>query len=113
PSVRERRPDVTPRVEALVQRAMAKDPRDRFQSMDELGAELESCLANEDGSTEATMVVAAPKRSRRERRAARPPAERPSVWPLLLLLAGLAVLAAIFAIVFAFTGKSPTKISDV
>src|SRR5439155_17357084 len=34
----------------------------------------------------------------------------PSVWPLMLLLAGLAVLAGIFAAVFAFTG-SPTKLS--
>ena len=33
--------------------------------------------------------------------------ERPSIWPLILLLAGLAVLAGIFAAVFAFTG-SPT-----
>jgi serine/threonine protein kinase len=114
PSVRARRADVSPRVEALVQRAMAKDPRDRFQSMDELGAELQACLAAEDGSTEATLVVAPPKRSRRAKRAARPPAERPSVWPLLLLLAGLAVLAASFAVVFAFTGESPTtKISHL
>jgi len=113
PSVRERRSDVSPRVEAAVQRAMAKDPRDRFQSMDEFGAELQACLADEDGSTEATMVVAPPKRPRRRQRAPRAPADRPSVWPLLLLLAGLAVLAGIFAAVFAFTGKSPSRISDV
>jgi serine/threonine protein kinase len=113
PSVRERRPDVSPCVEAVVQRAMAKDPRDRFQSMDEFGAELQACLADEDGSTEATLVVAPPKGPRRRQRTTRPPADRPTVWPLLLLLAGLAVLAGIFAAVFAFTGKSPTKISDV
>ena len=113
PSVRERRPDVSPRIEAVVQRAMAKDPRDRFQSMDDLCAELQACLSDDDGSTEATMVVAPPKRPRRWQRAAKPPADRPSVWPLLLLLAGLAVLAGIFAAVFAFTGKSPTRISDV
>src|SRR5439155_17777255 len=34
--------------------------------------------------------------------------EHPSVWPLILLLAGLAVLAGIFAAVFAFTGSSPS-----
>jgi serine/threonine protein kinase len=113
PSVHERRPDVSPCAEAVVQRAMAKDPRDRIQSMDEFGAELQACLVGEDGSTEATMVVAPTKRPRRRQRAARPPADRPSVWPLLLLLAGLAVLAGVFAAVFAFTGKSPTKISDV
>jgi tRNA A-37 threonylcarbamoyl transferase component Bud32 len=115
PSVRERRPDVSPCAEAIVQRAMAKDPRDRFESMDELGAAIQECFAGEDGSTEATMVVAPPKKPRRSRRAqaARPPAERPSVWPLLLLLAGLAVLAGVFAAVFAFTGNSPSKITDV
>jgi hypothetical protein len=37
--------------------------------------------------------------------------ERPTIWPLILLLAGLAVLAGIFAAVFALTG-SPTKFSS-
>ena len=49
------------------------------------------------------MVVAPRNPTRRERRAMRPPADRPSVWPLILLLAGLAVLAGILAAVFAFT----------
>src|SRR5204863_2813314 len=44
PSIRERRPDVPPRVEAAVHRAMAKDPRDRFATMAELADELEACL---------------------------------------------------------------------
>ena len=33
PSIRDKRPDVPPRLEAAVQRAMAKDPGDRFQTM--------------------------------------------------------------------------------
>jgi hypothetical protein len=49
-------------------------------------------------------MIVAPQR--RRQRAARPPAGRPSVWPLILLLAGLAVLAGILAAVFAFTGSS-------
>src|SRR4051812_46280777 len=99
PSVRERRPDVSPRVDAVIRRAMAKEPRDRFGSMGELCAELGACLSPETaGSGAQTMVV-----SRRQRRAARPPAARPSIWPLILLLAGLAVLAGILAAVFAFT----------
>ena len=107
PSVRERRPDVSPRVDALIRRAMAKDPRDRFGSMDELCRELSACLEAGGGVAGAeTMVVAPPRRpSRRERRAARQPTARPSVWPLILLLAGLAVLAGILAAVFAFTGS--------
>ncbi len=113
PSVRERRPDVTPRLDAAILRAMAKAPRDRFPSMDAFAAELQACLgeagANGAGPGDETLVVA-PKRP--PRRAARPPAERPSVWPLILLLAGLAVLAGIFAAVFAFTGSIP-KPSDI
>src|SRR5690242_2427169 len=47
PSVRERRPDVSPCVDAVIRRAMAKDPRDRFRSMDELCSELAACLEAE------------------------------------------------------------------
>ena len=32
PSIRDKRPDVSPRLEAAVQQAMAKDPRDRFRA---------------------------------------------------------------------------------
>jgi serine/threonine-protein kinase len=105
PSVRERRPDVSPRVDAVVRRAMAKDPRDRFRSMDELCQELAACLEAETLEPGAQTMVVAPARkpSRRHRRAARPPAGRPSVWPLILLLAGLALLAGILAALFAFT----------
>ena len=105
PSVRERRPDVSPRLDAVIRHAMAKDPRDRFRSMDELCRELTLCLEDETLDPGARTMVVAPARkpSRRERRAARPPAGRPSVWPLILLLAGLAVLAGILAVVFAFT----------
>ena len=107
PSVRERRPDVSPRLDAAIRRAMAKDPRDRFGSMDEFCSELAACLEAENGVSGAeTMVVAPPgPTTRRERRAARPPAARPNVWPLIVLLAGLAVLAGILAAVFAFTGS--------
>jgi eukaryotic-like serine/threonine-protein kinase len=114
PSVRERRPELSPCVDAVVRRAMAKEPRDRFGSMEELCSELSACLAELDGngvSTGAETMVVAPKRRDRTR-AARPPAERPSVWPLIMLLAGLAVLAGILAAVFTFTDSSQ-KIRDV
>src|SRR5689334_20818277 len=105
PSVRERRPDVSPHLDAVIRRAMAKDPRDRFRSMDELCGELAAGLEPESSASGAqTMVVAPPRKpSRREQRAARPPAGRPSIWPLILLLGGLAVLAGILAAVFALT----------
>jgi hypothetical protein len=58
------------------------------------------------------MVVAPQKGRRRKRREPRPPAGRPSIWPLILLLAGLAVLAGILAAVFALT-DSGTEISGL
>jgi eukaryotic-like serine/threonine-protein kinase len=110
PSVRDRRPDVSPRLDAAVQRAMAKDPRDRFGSMDELCAELSASLDEPERAPSGaeTMVVAPQRRPRRRGRAPRPPAERPSVWPLIMLLAGLAVLAGILAAVFTFTDSTST-----
>src|SRR6187455_499481 len=81
PSIRERRPDVSPRLEAAIHRAMAKDGADRFDSMADFCRELEACLAEAQG----TQVVPAvrPKRSR----AARGPRRRGlSPWPLILLL---------------------------
>ena len=103
PSVRERWPDVSPRLDAAVRRALAKSPRDRFPSMEAFAAELQASLAephNGAGPGDETIVVA----PRRRKRPPRAPVERPSVWPLILLLAGLAVLAAIFAAAFAFNG---------
>jgi predicted Ser/Thr protein kinase len=112
PSVRELRPDVSPRLDAAVRRALAKSPRDRFPSMDAFAAELQASLAephNGAGPTDETIVVA-PQRRKRPPRA---PAERPSVWPLILLLAGLAVLAAIFAAAFAFNGPRKAIIDNL
>src|SRR5439155_24365963 len=78
-------------------------------SMDAFATELQGCLGAADGSgAEEQTVVVSPPRRRRQRA---PSGERPSIWPLILLLAGLAVLAGIFAAVFALTG-SPTKFID-
>jgi predicted Ser/Thr protein kinase len=105
PSVRERRPELSPRVDAAVRRAMAKDPRERFGSMDEFCTELGACLGPETAMSAAeTMVVPGRRPPRRRGRAARPPREGLSVWPLILLLAGLALLALILAGIFTFTG---------
>jgi serine/threonine-protein kinase len=94
PSVLERRPDVSPRLDAVIRQAMAKEPRDRFGSMDELCAELSACLSPDTGASGAQTMVVPRRRSQQD---------RPTVGPLILLLGGLAVLAAILAGVFAFT----------
>ena len=59
PSVASRRRDVPPRVAAAVDRALAKNPRDRFPTMDAFAAELEACLrgAPNVAETDATRTV--------------------------------------------------------
>jgi eukaryotic-like serine/threonine-protein kinase len=110
PSVREQRPELSPRIDAAIRKAMAKDRDDRFPNMEAFAAELRAALAEPDGASvgpmDQTLVVPGPRRRRRPRQQ-RAAMDRPSIWPLILLLAGLAVLAGIFAAVFAFTG-SPT-----
>src|SRR3954469_6716855 len=58
PSVRAKRPDVSPRLDAAIQRAMAKDPQARFQTMADFCRELEACLA--ELQSQGTQVIAAP-----------------------------------------------------
>ena len=50
PSVRESRPDVSPRLDAIVSRAMAKRPEDRFPTTEALMAALEAERADTDGA---------------------------------------------------------------
>ena len=90
PSVREVRQDVPPRLDWVVQRAMAKDHEERFRSMSELAAELEACYAELDGNEGATMIARAPAAARAGRPRAR---RRRPVWPFVLLGVALAALA--------------------
>jgi eukaryotic-like serine/threonine-protein kinase len=98
PSLRERRPDVSPRLEAAVDRALAKDPARRFPSMAAFAKELRACLAEAAGQAPGTeddlartlvtppapVARAQPRPPRRSRR-------RPLVWALLaLVVAGVA-----------------------
>jgi serine/threonine-protein kinase len=96
PSVLEHRPDCPMRLDHAIQRAMAKDPDDRFESMDDFVAELEACLAELDGRGDegATMIVP-PARPPRKARAPHRPRRFP-VTPLLILLAGAAVAAGAY-----------------
>ncbi|HEU4941702.1 MAG TPA: protein kinase [Gaiellaceae bacterium] len=95
PNVLERRPDVPPRVATAVERAMAKSPDDRFDSMEELCHELEACLAELDPSSEeATMIARRPivpagKQGRPRRRKRR----LGILWPVVAVLAVLIVAA--------------------
>jgi hypothetical protein len=94
PDVLAARPDTPVRAAVAVERALAKDPKDRFRTMDEMVDELVACR-NELPAPDAaqTMILsepvgAAPTRSEgRSRRGGR----------IALLLLGLAVLAAVAA----------------
>jgi eukaryotic-like serine/threonine-protein kinase len=97
PPLRDKRPDVPPRVEAAVQRAMAKNPRDRFASMGELCAELDACLAELQGGETQVAGVSAVTPRRRARR-------RSSAWPVIVAL--LALIAAGAVIGYVLLGRS-------
>ncbi|MFL5959536.1 MAG: protein kinase domain-containing protein [Gaiellaceae bacterium] len=102
PSLRERRPEVSPRLAVVVERALAKHPERRFPSMAALAAELRACLAELDGEApppplpeedaaltliRAPVPPSAPVRLRRSRR-------RPLAYALVALAAAGAALAA-------------------
>ena len=91
PSVREKRPDVSPRLDEAIQRAMAKRPEDRFPTMDAFCDELVACL----GELQAAGTQLARPALARPRRQHRP---RVSPWPLLVALAALASAVAIGAV---------------
>jgi predicted Ser/Thr protein kinase len=93
PSVREVRDDVSPRLDWVVQRAMAKDHQDRFASMNEFAAELEACYAELDGGEGATMIARAPAAARAAPRRASRGRRRRTIWPFVLLGVALAALA--------------------
>jgi eukaryotic-like serine/threonine-protein kinase len=97
PSVFERRPDAPPRVAMAVERAMAKRPEERFESMDEFVADLEDALDDLDPASEqATMIsrrAAAAPRRRAERPRRRRRRRRGILWPIAAVLAVLAIAA--------------------
>ncbi len=99
PSVLDQRRDVPVRLDLAVQRAMAKDPADRFESMEGLIDELDRCYGELGSDDEATRIVRPPRRPR----AKRPRRRLPVVPFLLILLAAAAVAGGAYL----FFGDSP------
>jgi serine/threonine protein kinase len=105
PRVSAKRPDVPPRVDAAVARALAKSPQDRFATMADFGRELEACLEELRSGGDATMVIppqaAAPAPAGVRRRRRRVPLTA------IVLVVGLAAAVAALAIVLTQGGGSP------
>src|SRR5215207_6132334 len=57
PNLLERRPDAPSLLAAVVERALQKDPHDRFETMDEFGGALAACLAQHDPEPEAATTL--------------------------------------------------------
>jgi len=102
PSVRAARPELSARVDALVRRAMAKRPEDRYSTTDALVEELEACIleerqkgATDGGQTEIFQRPrAGPARSRPGRRG---PGARWLVPAIGLLLVAAAISIGVLA----------------
>src|SRR5256885_10407039 len=92
PNVLEKRRDVPPRVAAAIDRALEKDPDQRFPSMDAFAAELGACLtefSRDEDDADATTILPGLRRKRGRRRSV-------SGWPAgIMLLAGLAIAAIV------------------
>jgi Protein kinase domain len=96
PSISLVRPDVPLRVDGALQRAMAKDPDDRFQSMGDFVSELGSCLAALGDLDAERTVISAPRVAPRVRPKRRRRRFRSSLVILLVLLAAVGVGAAVY-----------------
>jgi len=107
PSVRDVRPDVAPRIDAIVSRAMAKRPDDRFPSTEAMMAALEAAQAGrdstpvpvtqaDDGATESIPVpgpLPAAEHSRRR-----------FPLPIVIGLVGVGVAALVLSLIIAGGG---------
>jgi serine/threonine-protein kinase len=97
PNLLDVRRDVPLRVAAAVDRALEKDPEQRFPTMDAFAAELEACLAELDQEPDGdkTMVIPSARRAAHRRK-------QVSRWPIVIgLLAALAIAAIVIGLLAA------------
>jgi serine/threonine-protein kinase len=97
PPIRDKRPDVPPRVEAAIHKAMAKNPDDRWPTMADFCRELDACLAELQGTQVAPAIVASQPAEAPAVAAPRQRRRGVSPWPLILFLAAVLAIAAVVA----------------
>ena len=97
-----------PRLAAAVARALAKDPRERFPTMDAFAAELGAVLAAADrADPEEAWTMIVPPRTPRDTRPRRPRGRR-NRWPLALTGLGALLLAAAIAAIVLTMHHAPS-----
>jgi serine/threonine-protein kinase len=101
PNLLDVRGDVPLRVAAAVDRALEKDPEQRFPTMDAFAAELEACHSELEHGPEgdATMVIPSARRAPRRHK-------RVSRWPIAIGLLALLAIAAIIIGLLAARGSN-------
>ena len=109
PPLRARRPDVPPELDAIVMRALAKDPSNRFGSAAEMDAALGATGLDRQSSTAPTVVT--PRPVVEKTRAAtevvpRPAGQRPSTRTLAAITAFLLTAAVAALIVLYLQNRS-------
>jgi tRNA A-37 threonylcarbamoyl transferase component Bud32 len=109
PSVLDVRGDVPLRVAEMIDRALEKDPEQRFPTMDAFAAEIEANLAEldrgEDGAV--TMVVPAAQRLKQHTRRRKPVSRVPL---LIGLLGVLAIAAVVVGLLTLRGGREPVPV---
>jgi predicted Ser/Thr protein kinase len=97
PSVLELRPEVPVRVANAVDRALAKDPGDRFPSMDAFVEELEACLRELGSAPDEDQTAIVPARVVRASAPRPVRARRRSARPLVFVLVSVVLIGAALA----------------
>jgi hypothetical protein len=98
-------PTIPPALEAVVLRALEKDPARRFPSMRDFVDELRACVDEPADEREATAII--PARDRPARAPARAPRRRRPSLAVLLLACGVLAAAASAGIYLASRGGNP------
>jgi serine/threonine-protein kinase len=98
PALSERAAGIPPQVDAVLERALAKDPARRFPSSSSFVAALRAAFADAGDSTQVTYAYPSPTRRRR-------------VWPAALVALSLAGAAAATVIVTTDRGGKPTAVT--